>query len=58
MDFEGMMLSEISQKEKDKCLYELSLCEIKEKIKKMKNPEIQITVTDCWLPEVGRRNGR
>ena len=51
MDFEGMMLSEISQKEKDKCLYELSLCEIKEKIKKMKNPEIQITVADCWLPE-------
>ena len=51
MDFEGMMLSEISQKEKDKCLYELSLCEIKEKIKKMKNPEIQITVTDCWLPQ-------
>ena len=34
-------------------LYELSFCEIKEKNKKMKNPEIQIT--EYLLPVVGGR---
>jgi len=46
-----MMLSEISQKEKDKCYMSSPSVKSKKKNKKMKNPEIQITVTDCWLPE-------
>ena len=52
MDLKGIMLSEMSQPDKDKyCMISL-ICEYF-----LKNPNSQIQRTDWWLPEVGSRGG-
>ena len=52
MDLKDIMLSEISQMEKDKCQMISLICGI---YKQNKNPDSQILRTDWWLPEVGDR---
>ena len=54
MDFEGIMLSEISQTEKDKYYMISLMCGIK---KQKQRTSSQIQRTDWRLPEVGQDGG-
>ena len=58
MELEGIMLSEVSQKEKDKHCIISVICEIKPSTPLLKPMNSQMQRTDQWLPEAEGTGGR